>query len=97
MSILVSPLMDRGGFRFCFNGGCFVMFLGILITSWCRHFWELLLFQGILTGVGMGLAFGGGILVLQSYFSAHLGAAAGLTSAGGSIGTLSGACNPRTC
>lgn len=88
MSILVSPLMDRGGFRFCFNGGCFVMFIGILVTSWCRKFWELLLFQGICTGIGMGLAFGGGILVLQSYFSTHLGAAAGLTSAGGSIGGM---------
>ena len=73
------------------------MFLGILGTSWCRHFWELLFVQGILTGIGMGLAFGGGILVLQSYFTANLGAAAGLTSAGGSIGMLSSACDPRTC
>ena len=73
------------------------MFLGILFTSLCREFWELLLAQGICTGIGMGLAFGGGILVLQSYFSTHLGAAAGLTSAGGSIGTFSSGCNPRTC
>ena len=73
------------------------MFLGILVTSWCRKFWELLLVQGIFTGIGMGMAFGGGILVLTSYFSTHLGAAAGLTSAGGSIGTFSSASNPRNC
>ena len=97
MSILVSPLIDKGYFRLSFNGGCLMMFLGILVTSWCRKFWELLLVQGIFTGIGMGMAFGGGILVLQSYFSTHLGAAAGLTSAGGSIGTLSSACNLRTC
>lgn len=62
------------------------MFMSILLTSWCHKFWQLLFVQGILTGIGMGMAFGGGILVLQSYFTTHLGTAAGLTSAGGSIG-----------
>ena len=62
------------------------MFISILITSWCHKFWQLLLVQGIFTGIGMGMAFGGGILVLQSYFNTHLGTAAGLTSAGGSVG-----------
>lgn len=86
MSIIVSPLIDKGYFRVCFNGGCFVMFISILGTSWCHKFGELLVVQGILTGIGMGMAFGGGILVLQSYFTTHLGIAAGLTSAGGSVG-----------
>ncbi len=48
---------------------------------------ELLIVQGILTGMGMGIAFGSGILVLRSYFENKLGIAAGLTSAGGSVGT----------
>ena len=87
MSIMVSPLIDKGQFRLGFNGGCFLMFISILSTSWCHKFWELLFVQGILTGIGMGMAFGSGILVLQSYFTSHLGIAAGLTSAGGSVGT----------
>ena len=62
------------------------MLVSILSTSWCHKFWELLFVQGILTGIGMGMAFGSGILVLQSYFTSHLGIAAGLTSAGGSAG-----------
>lgn len=86
MSVIVSPLIDKGYFRLCFNGGSFLMFVSILITSWCHNFWQLLLVQGILTGIGMGMAFGGGILVLQSYFTTHLGIAAGLTSAGGPVG-----------
>lgn len=64
------------------------MFISILATSWCHKFGELLIVQGILTGIGMGMAFGGGILVLQSYFTTHLGIAAGLTSAGGSVGGM---------
>ena len=87
MSIVVSPLIDKGRFRLCFSGGCFLMLMSILVTSWCHKWWELFLVQGILTGIGMGTAFGSGILVLQSYFTSHLGTAAGLTSAGGSVGT----------
>lgn len=86
MCIVVSPLIDKGYFRSCFSGGCFLMFIAILVTSWCHKWWELFLVQGILTGVGMGAAFGSGLLVLKQYFSTHLGTAAGLTSAGGSVG-----------
>ena len=62
------------------------MFIGILATSWCRQFGVLLFVQGIVQGVGMGMAFGSGILLLKSYFDRKLGIAAGLTSAGGSVG-----------
>ena len=88
MSILVCPLIDRGKFQLCFNGGCALVFFSILATTWCRKFEGLLLVQGMLTGMGMGVAFGSGILVLRSYFDPHLGVAAGLTSAGGSVGML---------
>lgn len=56
-------------------------------TSWCHKFRELLAVQGILTGIGMGMAFGSDALILQTYFSTRLGTAAGLTSAGGYVGT----------
>lgn len=62
------------------------MGFSILGASWCHSFGVLLVAQGIFTGIGMGMAFGGGVLVLQAYFTTHLGIAAGLTSAGGSVG-----------
>ena len=63
------------------------MFIGILGTSWCRTYARLLAVQGIITGIGMGTAFGSGVLVLKAYFENHLGVAAGIVSAGGSAGT----------
>ena len=63
------------------------MFISILSTSWCHNFWQLLLVQEILTGIGMGMGFGGGIVVPQAYFTTHLGIAAGLASSGGFFGT----------
>lgn len=56
-------------------------------TSWCHKFRELLAVQGILTGIGMEMAFGTGVLILQTYFTTRLGTAAGLTSGGNYIGT----------
>ena len=82
MSILVRPSIDKGYFRICFNGngGYFIMLASILGTSWCHKLWQLLFLQGVLTVIGMDMAFGGGILVLQSYFTTHLGIAAGKRS-----------------
>ena len=88
MSIIVSPLMDKGHFRLCFNGGSLLLVLSVLATSFCTEWWQLLLVQGISTGIAMGLIFGSGVIVLMSYFSKHLGLATGLAAAGGSTGTF---------
>lgn len=68
------------------------VFLG---DSWCHSFGQLLGVQGFLTGIGIGMAFGAGILVLQSYFTTNLGIAAGLTPAGGSFRMRSGVLSPN--
>jgi len=86
MSIIVSPLMDKGYFRLCCSGGSILLVLSILATSFCTEWWQLLLVQGILTGISMGLIFGAGIMVLVSYFSTHMGLATGIAAAGSSTG-----------
>ena len=45
MSVLVSPLIDKGYFHFGLNGGCALMFVSILCTSWRHRIGELLLGQ----------------------------------------------------
>ena len=42
--------------------------------------------QGFVTGIGMGLVFGAGVVVLISYFSKHVGLATGIASSGGAVG-----------
>lgn len=78
--------MDKGRFRLCCLGGSTLLVLSILVTSWCTKWWHLLLVQGILTGAGMGLIFGAGVVVLMTYFSSKIALATGLASAGGSVG-----------
>ena len=86
MLILVNPLIDKGYFRLCFNGGSLLLVLSVLVTSWCTKWWHLLLVQGIITGAAMGLIFGTGVVVLMSYFSKRMGLATGIASSGGAVG-----------
>ena len=86
MSIITSPLMDRGYFRLCFNGGSLLLAVSVVLTSFCNTWWQLFLVQGILTGVAMGSIFGTGVIVLMSYFSKHMGLATGIAAAGASTG-----------
>ena len=88
MGIFVSPLIDKGYFRICFNGGSLLLVLSVLVTSFCTKWWQLLVVQGIVTGVAMGLTFCSGVVVLMSYFSKRLGLATGIASCGGSVGAL---------
>ena len=86
MSIVVSPLVDKGHFRFCFNGGSLLLFLSVLLNSFCKQWWQLILVQGVMTGAAMGLAFGSGVVCLMSYFSKRMGLATGIAAAGSSTG-----------
>ena len=78
--------MDKGHFRLCFNGGSLLLVLSVLATSFCTQWWQLLFVQGVSTGIGMGLIFGSGVIVLMGYFSKHLGLGTGIAAAGGSTG-----------
>ncbi|KAA6415079.1 MAG: MFS monocarboxylate [Lasallia pustulata] len=84
--LLASPLVDRGLFRLCFVGGSLLLVASLVVTSFCTRWWQLLLVQGGLTGLGMGLVFSSGVVVLMSYFSRRMGVATGLAAAGGSTG-----------
>jgi len=86
MALIVSPLVERGYFRLCFNGGSMLLVLSVFVTSFCTEWWQLFVSQGILTGAGMGSVFGSGVVMLMSYFSKRLGVATGLASAGGAVG-----------
>ncbi|MCJ1282741.1 hypothetical protein MMC26_002066 [Xylographa opegraphella] len=90
MSIIVSPLLDKGYFRLCFNGGSAILVMSVVMTSFCTQWWQLLVIQGLLTGIGMGLAFGSGVIILMSYFSKRIGIATGIAAAGSSTGIYGG-------
>lgn len=85
--VLVSnPLVSRGYFRHCFHGASFTLFIGILSTSWCTTYPQLLGVQGALIGVSMGVIFASGFILVSTYFSSKTGLALAICATGASFG-----------
>ena len=57
ISILTGPLIDLGYTRLLLLAGSCCVFLGMLATSFCKQYYQLMLAQGLLVGVGAGLLF----------------------------------------
>ena len=57
ISILTGPLIDIGHTRLLLTAGSCCVFVGMLATSFCREYYQLMLAQGVLVGVGAGLLF----------------------------------------
>lgn len=53
LGVPVGRLVDKGYFRLMFHGGSALLILGLFCSALCKQFWQLLLVQGCLTGLGM--------------------------------------------
>ena len=54
MSAFSGRALDAGLFMPTFALGCLIQVFGMFATSFCKVFWQLLLAQGICTGLGSG-------------------------------------------
>lgn len=85
----IGALMDRGHFRLPFNGGSALLVLSLFATSWCTRWWHFFLVQGFLTGLGMGLVFPTGAIMLMSWFAPRqMGRAMMLGALGAPVGSI---------
>ena len=88
VSVVTGPLYDAGYLRALVYGGTFLTILGMMITSICQTYGELLVAQGIIVGVGDGLLFLPSIVIVSQYFDKKRALATGIASMGSSIGTF---------
>ena len=86
VSIITGPLYDAGYLRALVYGGTFLAILGMMMTSICHTYGELLVAQGIVVGVGDGLLFLPSIVIVSQYFDKKRALATGIASMGSSIG-----------
>lgn len=84
----VGYFMDRGYFRLFFNGGSLLIVIGLFLTSICTKWWHFFVVQGCVTGLGMGLNFTSGVIILLTWFRRKLGVAMGIAAAGTSVGAI---------
>ena len=86
VSIITGPLYDAGYLRALIYGGTFLTILGMMMTSICHTYGELLVAQGIVVGIGDGLLFLPSIVIVSQYFDKKRALATGIASMGSSIG-----------
>ncbi|KAL9618375.1 MAG: hypothetical protein Q9160_006883 [Pyrenula sp. 1 TL-2023] len=79
------PMFDRFGAKIIWPA-VIAYLLGVMMTSICKEYWQFMLAQGILAGMGMGMTISPGMAATGHYFQAKRAAALGIAVAGSSLG-----------
>jgi len=77
---------DAWGPRVLMITGSGILVLSIMVTSFCTQFWQYLLFQGVLFGLGVGLLFYPSLSAISTHFHKYRATALGIAMAGSGIG-----------
>jgi MFS family permease len=88
VGVLTGPLYDWGYFRTLIFAGCFLEVFGMMMVSICREYWQAVLAQALLVGVGCGCTFIPSVAILPSYFSTKKGLANGIAASGSGFGNF---------
>ncbi|KAK7202415.1 MFS general substrate transporter [Myxozyma melibiosi] len=86
VGIISGPVFDLGVFRPLLISGSVVLVLGLVFTSLCHEYWQFMLAQGIMTGIGCGLFFVPSVAVIPQYFTTRRSFALGIAASGSSVG-----------
>ena len=80
------PLFDLGHYKVMLFGGAAVTCFGIMMLSLSTQYYQIVLTQGICTGLGCGLLYIPGIALTSRSFSRRRAVALGLVSCGAPFG-----------
>lgn len=86
--IASGPLFDWGYFRSMLLFGAFVETLSVFLLSLCSEYYQILLTQGILAGLGNGLLYIPGLALVGRAFKKHRAIAMGITTCGAPVGGI---------
>lgn len=86
LGVLTGRLLDAGYFYPTYVVGATIQVLGIFLMSISTKYWQLMLTQGILTGLGNGIFFTPTLAMITTYFDKRKGIAVGLVTTGNSMG-----------
>lgn len=89
LGIFSGPLYDYGYLRSLVCTGSLLVAAGMMIVSVCTQYWQLILSQGVLVGLGSGCLFVPSIAVLPTYFEKRQSLALGIGASGSALGMQS--------
>ena len=85
-SVVTGPFFDMGYLRTLLVSGTFLVVFGLMMTSICKTYWQVLLAQGVTVGLGFGCLFLPSVAIVSQYFTTKKAFASGVASTGSSIG-----------
>ncbi|CBF89303.1 hypothetical protein AN0528.2 [Aspergillus nidulans FGSC A4] len=86
VGLFVGPIYDKGYLRTLLVVGSFGVVFGHMMLSLCKEFWQVLLAQGFVVGIGTGCLFVSCVAIIPQYFSTKMGAAMGIAASGSALG-----------
>jgi MFS family permease len=84
--LLTGPIFDAGHLRALVVFGSIASVSGMMMTSLCKEYWQLVLAQALCVGVGAGCFLLPSIAVMPHYFKTRRAFATGVAASGSSIG-----------
>lgn len=88
VGVFTGPLYDAGYFRYIICAGGFLVPFGYMMTSICTQYWQVLLAQGFVIGIGNGCLFVPAVAILPQYFSTKNPLVNGIAASGSSLGGI---------
>ncbi|KAI2464695.1 MFS monocarboxylate transporter-like protein [Annulohypoxylon bovei var. microspora] len=88
LGVLSGPLMDRDYFRSILCIGCALQLLAVFATSAVSRYWQLILAQGLVQGLGNGMTFTPCVTLVAIWFTERRAFALSLAACGAPVGGL---------
>ncbi|KAL9109621.1 MAG: hypothetical protein Q9227_005801 [Pyrenula ochraceoflavens] len=88
VGVITGPLYDMGYFRLLIGIGAVFVPFGFFMTSICKEYWQFVLAQGIVTGIGNGALLIPTFAILPQYFTTRKALANGLATSGSGLGGI---------
>lgn len=85
---VTGPFFDMGYLRTLLLLGTFLSVFGMMMTSICNDYWQVLLAQGVMVGIGYGCLFLPSVAIISQYFTTKKAFAFGIVSTGSSVGEI---------
>ena len=83
---VTGPVYDAGHFRFLLLTGSFLIVFGHMMLSLCYTYWQTVLAQALVIGIGAGCLFIPTVAIISTYFTTKISTAVGIAASGSSLG-----------
>ncbi|KAH9908361.1 monocarboxylate permease-like protein, mch4 [Xylariomycetidae sp. FL2044] len=86
VGVISGPLYDAGYLRHLLVAGTVLVPLGMMLTSLCSEYWQVMLAQALCVGVGTGCLYVPSVAIIPQYFHKRRALAMGVVTSGSSFG-----------